>query len=133
MLTLNIFSSVLCRNVHRHQAWEIFADFVCSKSLCLKTKLRAKQNNFKIISASSLICLAVTRQGLLNSSSADFGAFSTNQFNQNQVKYIFGVSFRLIVLCVFFLVLTFQLQRVTSSLVPWSPLQSVNEIWLSNS
>ena len=87
----------------------------------------------------SVICLIVYPESslinLVNSSSADFWVYSVDQCNQNQVKGIFGVSFLLIVLFVFFLILTFVLQRVTLKqflLVPQSPLQSADEIWLSN-
>ena len=116
MLTLNIFSSVLCQEVHPKSSLRNLCRFCLLKSpfwFFLKTQLLAKESSFKIISASSLMYLAVTRRSLVNSSSADFGAYSANQCNQNQVNDIFGVSFHLIVLFVFFLILTFVLQRVT--------------------
>ena len=59
------------------------------------------------------MCLTASRQSLVNLFSAGLATYSANQGNQNQVKDIFGISFRLIVLFVFFLILTFVLQKVT--------------------
>ena len=76
-----------------------------------------------ILSASFLISLTVTGRTLVYSST-DFGAYPANESNQNLVKDISGVSFRLIVPFVFFLILTFVLQRVTLKqflLVPTLP------------
>ena len=65
--------------------------------------------------------IAVTQRSLVNSSWADLREFSTNQCNQNQVKDIFGVSFRLIVLFAFFLIFAFELHWVTFPLFPNLP------------
>ena len=91
-------------------------DSVAQKKVRILSKAKVSRwelpEDMTIRSAFSLISLTVAGRSLVYSST-DFGAYSANQSNQNLVKDISGVSLRLIVPFVFFLILTFVLQIIT--------------------
>ena len=137
MLILNIFLGLLCQPLQENQTFSTLSSSKLAVNFDLVTYIYIYIYIYKTfallliapeVSRKSLICwcwvwsvicLIVYPESslisLVNLSAADFGVYSVDQCNQNQVKGIFGVSFLLIALFVFFLLLTFVLQRVTLS------------------
>ena len=107
------FSACSTKNCIQNQTWEFFADIVCSKVLFVFfLKLDFELN--RIISASFLMCLAVTWRSLVNWSLVYFGICSTNQCTHNQIKVNVVLFLCWRVLFGFSLKVTVELGRVTS-------------------
>ena len=107
------FSACSTKNCIQNQTWGFFADIVCSKVLFVFfLKLDFELN--RIISASSLMCLAVTWRSLVNWSLVYFGICSTNQCTHNQIKVNAVLFLCWRVLFGFSLKVAVELGRVTS-------------------
>ena len=88
------FRGVLCQPVHPEPNIghsRSLSLFDSPPWFVLKTRFRVRKSDFKIIFASSLRFLTVSRPNLINWYLINFGVCSANQCTQNQIEDIFAV------------------------------------------